>query len=145
MNLHTATIKCLNNYFNFNGRAKRAEYWYFFAFYLLTFFCIVMLENLFDLNLWWLSTIVGVGYMIPYFAVGARRLHDVGKSGWLQVLPIIFQVLPIIFAWIGDFIPISEAFLIFMSVLFIGSTIYLLFLFICESEKKNNKYGPVPK
>ena len=145
MNLHTATIKCLNNYFNFNGRAKRAEYWYFTAFNLLAFFCIVMLENLFDLNLWWLSTIVGVGYMIPYFAVGARRLHDVGKSGWLQVLPIIFQVLPIIFAWIGDFIPISEAFLIFMSVLFIGSTIYLLFLLICESEKKNNKYGPVPK
>ena len=145
MNLHTATIKCFNNYFNFNGRAKRAEYWYFFAFYLLTFFCIVMLQNLFDLNLWWLSTIVGVGYMIPYFAVGARRLHDVGKSGWLQVLPIIFQVLPIIFALIGDFIPVSEAFRNFMLVLFIGSYIYLLFLFICESEKKNNKYGPVPK
>ena len=104
-----------------------------------------MLQNLFDLNLWWLSTIVGVGYMIPYFAVGARRLHDVGKSGWLQVLPIIFQVLPIIFALIGDFIPVSEAFRNFMLVLFIGSYIYLLFLFICESEKKNNKYGPVPK
>ncbi len=82
---------CFNKYANFSGRASRAEYWWF---YLFTF----------------LVTIVtcgfgGLVFIIPQYAVGARRLHDTGRSGWLQLLgfiPIVGLIL--IYWWVleGD-------------------------------------------
>ncbi len=35
-----------------------------------------------------ISNIYTLGILIPSFAVGARRMHDVGKSGWFQLIPI---------------------------------------------------------
>lgn len=82
---------CFNKYADFSGRASRAEYWWF---YLFTF----------------LVTIVtcgfgGLVFIIPQYAVGARRLHDTGRSGWLQLLgfiPIVGLIL--IYWWVleGD-------------------------------------------
>ena len=36
-----------------------------------------------------LQIVVGLGLLIPGLAVGARRLHDIGKSGWLQLIWIV--------------------------------------------------------
>jgi len=33
--------------------------------------------------------LAALGFLLPALAVGARRLHDIGKSGWLQLLMII--------------------------------------------------------
>lgn len=76
---------CFNKYANFEGRASRAEFWWFYLFCFL------------------LSTVTcgvgGIVTIIPYYAVGARRLHDSGRSGWLQLLGLIPFVGLIIIYW----------------------------------------------
>ena len=38
--------------------------------------------------------------MVPLYAVGCRRLHDVGMSGWFQVIAVIpFGIIFLIFFW----------------------------------------------
>ena len=64
-----------------------------------------------------LYPIVTLALLIPSLAVGARRLHDTNKTGWLLLL----QLVP-----------------------FIGGII-LLVLFIIEGDKQPNRYGPVPE
>ena len=76
------------NYFNFNGRARRTEFWMFMVVHLIVIFLLLFL-GLFPLVIYILLTI------IPSVAVGIRRLHDTGKSGWWILaanVPILFVV-----------------------------------------------------
>ncbi len=82
---------CFNKYADFSGRASRAEYWWF---YLFTFLVTIVTCG-----------VAGLVFIIPQYAVGARRLHDTGRSGWLQLLgfiPIVGLIL--IYWWVleGD-------------------------------------------
>ena len=123
-----------DNYANFNGRARRKEYWMFtlffflitvviyFLFALLAFFMAGDLINLMDTE--WFPVVFGFSliiyfliHLVPSIAVTVRRLHDTGKSGWLYLL---------------TFIP------------YIGSLIIFIFTVI-EGDKGDNKYGPDPK
>ena len=78
------------NYANFTGRARRAEYWYFVLGQLciLIPFYILLLTNIDDVEdeLFGVYSIVLVlfflGTFIPGLAVTVRRLHDINKSGW---------------------------------------------------------------
>tara|TARA_B110000238_G_scaffold141602_1_gene152786 strand:+ start:1608 stop:1946 length:339 start_codon:yes stop_codon:yes gene_type:complete len=73
------------NYANFDGRARRSEYWYFVL--LNTVF--VILVSLLNPVLYGLYALL---VLLPGLAVSVRRLHDVGKSGvWLLIslVPII--------------------------------------------------------
>jgi uncharacterized membrane protein YhaH (DUF805 family) len=40
-----------------------------------------------------LSTIYSFAVLLPSIAVGVRRMHDVGKSGWFLLIPIYNLVL----------------------------------------------------
>lgn len=76
---------CFSKYANFSGRADRTEYWWFELFLLLLMVGAGMVNGT-------LSNLISLGVLLPSFAVGARRLHDVNKSGWWQLLyfvPII--------------------------------------------------------
>ena len=43
----------------------------------------------------WIITLVT---LVPSISVGARRLHDVGKSGWYQLLALtIIGLIPLLF------------------------------------------------
>ena len=71
----------LNKYAVFSGTATRKEYWTFYLFYIVTnvvvgFAGSSLVENL-----------VTLGLITPLIACGARRMHDVGKSGWFQLIP----------------------------------------------------------
>lgn len=55
-------------------------------------------------HLWILRAIYALAVLIPGLAVGARRLHDTNKSGWLQLLlliPLIGLIIMIVF-WVQD-------------------------------------------
>ena len=73
---------CFQKYADFTGRAARPEFWYFVLF---QFVVLVVLSFVSQT----LSSIASLAMLVPGLAVGARRLHDIGKSGWLQLLWII--------------------------------------------------------
>jgi len=119
MNWYLAVLK---NYAGFSGRARRKEYWMFVLFNMIFAIVAMILDNVLGIAM------EGIGYgpiyglyllaiLIPSLAVGVRRLHDVGKSGWMMFIALI----PIIGA------------------------IWLLVLFVQDSIPGENKYGANPK
>jgi len=122
-------ILAIKKAFDFRSRSSRPEYWYFVLFNIIFAIVAVILDNVLGTTIKIdIGTVVvplPYGYIyflyllaliIPGFAAGVRRLHDVGKSGWMMLLA---------------FIPI------------IGG-IWLLVLFLMESAPGENKWGPNP-
>jgi uncharacterized membrane protein YhaH (DUF805 family) len=90
LSFNEAVGTCFRKYFDFSGRARGSEYWYFFLFSFLLGIVVTILDiNLFG-NDWEdygpLYLITTVGLFIPSISAAARRLHDSGKSGWWQLL-----------------------------------------------------------
>lgn len=84
MDFKQAVIRCLrDNYANFNGRAGRPEFWWF----MLACFIVAFVLGLFNMNM--LALLFNLAVLVPSLAVGARRLHDIGKSGWFQLLVLV--------------------------------------------------------
>jgi uncharacterized membrane protein YhaH (DUF805 family) len=99
-----------NKYATFNGRARRSEFWFFSLFYAIIN---TVLGLIWDPLTW----IFCIATIIPGFAITARRLHDINKSGWCQLL---------------FFIPIVN--------------IILIFVWLCkEGDHNTNEYGANPK
>ena len=114
-------LTVLKKYAVFSGRARRSEYWYFALFNFLIAFVLGLFDGMFgmvgDLGIGMLGLIYGLAVIIPGIAVGVRRLHDTGRSGWWLLLA---------------FIP------------FIGAIILIIF-FVQDSQAGENEYGPNPK
>jgi uncharacterized membrane protein YhaH (DUF805 family) len=110
------------NYANFNGRARRSEYWYFALMNLIILIVAAVLDSTLGLNFaplpyGILYVVIALATFIPGLAVAVRRLHDVGKSGWFYFIVLI----PLIGA------------------------IWLLVLFFTEGNQGENQYGADPK
>lgn len=76
---------CFSKYATFTGTASRSEYWWFYLFAVM----MNWMGNVFDAVLFGgaiCSLVISLGLFTPWIAVGSRRLHDVGKSGWWQLL-----------------------------------------------------------
>jgi len=93
------SLRVLQKYAEFNGRARRAEYWYFalavavFGFVFSFLFIILGMSAGFHplklmASLEMVTIIMQLGLLIPSIAVGVRRLHDSNKSGWWLLLPL---------------------------------------------------------
>ena len=99
---------CKDKYATFDGRASRSEFWYFYLFTILATFVVYLIPLVFLLiasafgdNVlgtifgiiavlgYILVFVVAIGLIIPMIAVGCRRLHDRGQSGWLQLLMLV--------------------------------------------------------
>lgn len=73
---------CLTKYVEFNGRARRSEYWWFVLFsFLVQVACSIVSQAL--------AGLVALALLLPSLAVGARRLHDIGKTAWLLLVALI--------------------------------------------------------
>lgn len=90
----------VDNYANFNGRARRSEYWYFVLVNLIISIVLGLTDGFLGLFIGpeengrgILGTISSLIFLIPSIAVAARRMHDVGKSGWYMLIPIYNLVL----------------------------------------------------
>ena len=88
LSLFEAITVCLKKYFTCQGRAGRSEFWYFQLFRLSIFLVMGVIENSFDFgNVIKICELVFFyGTLIPTINVATRRLHDVGKSGWWQLI-----------------------------------------------------------
>lgn len=90
MNFVDAVKSGFENYVNFEGRATRSEFWWWSLFGFLAGAAAGVLDAV--LMLGFINTLVSLALLAPGLAVGARRLHDINKSGWWQLLwfiPII--------------------------------------------------------
>jgi uncharacterized membrane protein YhaH (DUF805 family) len=79
-----SVLRCVRDkYVDFNGRAGRPEFWWFalFCFLVAAAFGVLRLETL--------GMLANLALLLPSLAVGARRLHDTGKSGWFQLVWLV--------------------------------------------------------
>ncbi|XXK59719.1 DUF805 domain-containing protein [Porticoccaceae bacterium nBUS_09] len=109
MNMKEAVTSALvKKYATTEGRASRSEYWWFYLFCGLG----TILFDVLDAVLGWqfgtdmfgnkhrgvLNLLFTLAIIIPFICVTARRLHDVNRSGWWQLIPItIIGLIPFIY------------------------------------------------
>ncbi|WP_010135584.1 DUF805 domain-containing protein [Ochrovirga pacifica] len=111
-------LKVLKQYADFKGRARRKEYWMFVLFNILFGWGIQLLALITGLEfLAYVSVLYSIALLIPGIAVTVRRLHDIGKPG----------------------------FMIFICLIPLVGAIWLLVLVCKEGEYGSNEYGPDPK
>jgi uncharacterized membrane protein YhaH (DUF805 family) len=81
----------LEKYADFSGRATRKEFWTFVFFMYLSAFIAGLADGLIGTDL--IGNLVVVGLFLPYISCAARRMHDVGKSGWFMLVPVYNLIL----------------------------------------------------
>ena len=107
--------KVLNQYADFNGRARRTEFWMYTLFYVIFGVVASLIDQVIGTAI--ISSLYGLALLVPTIAVGVRRLHDINKSG----LMILVGLIPLI-GWI-----------------------WLLILYVKEGDHGVNQYGEDPK
>ncbi len=104
-----------NNYCNFDGRASRSQYWWFYLFQIIVSVVLYCLSPILGSSVTTLATLINLALLLPALGLCFRRLHDTGKSGWWMLI----------------------------SLTGIGILVLLVF-FAQNSEMRANEYGPVP-
>ena len=103
MDFQTSIKTCFKKYADFSGRASRSEFWWFQLFYFIA--CIIAV--IIDVMLLGytfeddgpIQIIFGVATFLPYIAVGARRLHDINRSGWWQLIALTIIGIILLIVW----------------------------------------------
>ncbi len=103
-------LKVLKQYADFTGRANRKEYWFFVLFNFIAYFVLYFISE-------YIAILYSLAVLLPGIAVGVRRLHDIGKSGWMMFIGLI----PLIGA------------------------IWLIVLMVQAGDADANEYGPPPE
>ena len=108
MNFGTAIKTCFNKYADFDGRASRSEYFFFFLFVTLTYVAIYFIAMSILINtrpsdgvaqfLFIMPSLWALAMTLPLCAACARRLHDVNRSGWWMLIPLtIIGIIPFLY------------------------------------------------
>ena len=109
-------LKVLKNYAGFEGRAQRKEYWMFILINMVISIILSVIERMADIGTI-ISGLYSLAVLLPTIAVTARRLHDTGRSGWMQLIGLI----PLV-GWI------------------------IVLVFVCQdSQQGDNRFGSNPK
>jgi len=94
--------KCFGKYAVFEGVAGKAEFWWFYLFFtilsVVTYFIDLNLMNS-ETGFGLFSGITLLALFLPMTAVSARRLHDIGRSGWWQLIAFTGIGLILLIAW----------------------------------------------
>lgn len=123
MSFGQAVSTVFSKYATFSGRARRSEYWWWYLFVMIVFIVAGVIDRAAGLTYGdttygggWIASIAGLALLLPNLAVGVRRLHDTGRSGWWLLVGLV----PII------------------------GIVVLFYFFVIDSEY-DNAYGPYPK
>jgi uncharacterized membrane protein YhaH (DUF805 family) len=91
-------LAALKKYATFSGRAHRSEFWFYVLFTFIVSVVLAIIDTV--LGTVFLGPIYSLATLLPSLAVGARRLHDTGRSGWWQligIVPLIGVIVLIVF------------------------------------------------
>lgn len=109
-------LNCIkHHYADFEGRARRTEYWMFTLVNVIFAVVLAMIGRAIGFEA--ISTLYSLALLVPGLGVGVRRLHDTGRSGWWWLIALI----PVI------------------------GTIWIIVLFAIAGDRGSNQYGPDPK
>ena len=106
-------VDAWKKFVDFNGRSRRKEFW---IFWLINVVINAILQQIPAIGTI-LGGVFSLAIILPMIAVGIRRLHDIGKSGWWLLI---------------NFIPLA-------------GTIWFIVLAAKDSEAASNKWGDCPK
>lgn len=159
MDFITAIKTCISKYVDFNGRARRSEFWYWELFTLIVGVVAGWIP--------FVGNLLNLAIILPTLAVGARRLHDTDRSGWwllMSVVPgIIVGILAIALfgsAFLGiiagtinpdaiaDIVVSNVGLLVAYLISILAAVICSIILIIwwaSDSTPGTNKYGENPK
>ena len=136
-------IQPLRKYADFNGRASRAEFWTFVIFVTLLTFAAHQIDAgrgervaiALNMGIVELSTMLLL--LLPTVAVGVRRLHDTGRSGWWMMLVYL--------PWLGTFASGDNQSLILVAAgaLLLGGTVWIVMMLL-PGERVENAHGQPP-
>lgn len=110
-------LLALKKYAEFSGRSRRAEYWFFVLIHTVIMVSLSVVGLLIGDKMSILGLIYLLAVLVPTLALNVRRLHDIGKSGWMMLIVLI----PLI------------------------GVIWFIVLMLTDSNTGDNKYGPNPK
>ena len=165
----TAVKTCLKKFFDFKGRARRSEYWWFMFF-------VTIVSSVFNYGgllvpaLSFVGALCSLVFIIPQFAAMTRRLHDTGRSGWwvllLAVLSLVMMgaLVKVLTPIASQMLEVTDTFtqaqmmadatqaspaastIMFICGLAVGLLGLITFIFtLLDSKWGENKYGPSPK
>ncbi|MFF2328276.1 MULTISPECIES: DUF805 domain-containing protein [unclassified Streptomyces] len=84
-------LDVLKKYAVFSGRARRQEFWMYTLFNIIAIIILAIIDAVIGST----PVIVAIYYVaiiLPTLGVGARRLHDTGRSGWW----LLFGIVPLV-------------------------------------------------
>ena len=103
MDLQTSIKTCFKKYAEFSGRASKSELWWFILFGLIggivTTIIDIMILGYSSESYGPTNIIFNVIVFLPSLSVGARRLHDINKSGWWQLIYLTFIGIILLIIW----------------------------------------------
>jgi uncharacterized membrane protein YhaH (DUF805 family) len=92
MSMFEYYISAMKKSFVYKGRARRSEFWYFYLVSIILQIIGSVLDSTFGLadaqGNGPISAIVSLVHIFATISAGARRMHDIDKSGWYQIIPI---------------------------------------------------------
>jgi uncharacterized membrane protein YhaH (DUF805 family) len=116
-----AIASAFRQYVVFRGRARRSEYWYFYLFTVVLNIATTAIDRVLgiadEFGTGPVGIIASLAIVLPWLAVGVRRLHDTSRSGWWLLMLLV----PVV-GWI-----------------------LLIVWFATDSTPGDNQYGPSPK
>ena len=163
-----AIKSCLRQYVGFTGRATRAEYWWWVLGTVVVSILIGIVDGIifgFDGGAQPLSMLFGLAIVLPGLAVTARRLHDIGRTGWWQLVWFgvgILGVLPVtvgillslgglfaLFSGEADFamgviMPVVVGLVISLAV-WIGLAVWEIWWLVTQGQTGPNRHGADPR
>ncbi len=100
MDFKTAVVTCLSKYARFQGRASRSEFWWFYLFTLIVMTVASLISRAIGDPNDTLGGLATFALLLPSLAAGCRRLHDIGRSGWWQLLTLTVIGLVLLIYWL---------------------------------------------
>ena len=100
MTFFQAIKSCLTKYVTFSGRASRSEFWYWTLFAVLVAIGSGIIDQaLIDSETGLVQPLTGLIFFLPGLAVGIRRLHDIDRTGWWELICFTIVGIILLIVW----------------------------------------------
>lgn len=156
-----AVASAFRNGLRFSGRARRPDYWWFFAFVFGGAFLLGLVElALGGAAGGWLVRGFQIIIFVPFLSVGWRRLQDTGRPGWWLLVPSAIVIIStyvsgsVLRMLAGIFVPgfaptasmaAGQWLVATLSLVQIMAGLVLIWWMSRPSQHGPNPYGPEPR